>query len=794
MKTKEYFKDSELSIDVFNKKYKLNDSEQYEDAIYRVADKVSKIEKEENKITTWGLRWFKEIMEDKWHPAGSIISGVGNPINHISLYNCTTVAIPEDSLESIANARYKVMKFAAYRQGLGIDFSNLRPRGSKINNSAKLSTGTINWMEDVNELAHHVGQSGRIPAMLFSLRSDHPDIEEFVTVKSELGKIVNANISIQAMDEFMEAVENNTTYKLKFNDIEKEIDARKLYNKILKNNLDWAEPGFQFKDKIRKYRNSDYVGYPVVSSNACSEKYLDATEETSGVCNLASINCELIPTNSDIELENYLSELVPSLVRFLDNVIDVEIIEKRAPITGQTTSQKALRRLGIGITNLHAWLLKLGFEYDSDDAIKHSGYLMERIMYHAYKASIELGKEKGNFGAFDKEKFEQSPYVKEMIKLGLEFTHMRNVELISIAPTGSLSTMFSKPVLSYGIEPAFGLYYWKRTRITGKYNYYFIVPNIVYEILKENGIDLKKHGLKTLTIKDSFDGKIGKPIAKLIDDNKHLFKFKPAKNINAKDKLKLMDSMAKYVDSSISTTYLLDENGTIEDVNDIYMGAWKSKYIKSVSVYRDSSRYGIIEFIPFKERIKQLYKQGKTPHESDLSESDLAMLDFDPYKDKKYVKVVNGDHTFKKHKFTAEGGDKFYVLIRNDEKQLFIINYKSDNRQQERFLKIGNELSELLVKKGFEEEANKQEMRSENSLNKLTRMLSSCLKHDLKLDALQIIDKYVIVGNLAFYIVKKVFNYHEESEKICTACGSKNIVPDGAGCWICVDCGSSKCG
>lgn len=1219
MKTEEYFKDSELSVDAFEKKYKIDD-EEYEDVIERVVDNVAKMEGFDNegfnngklnfaditklkKYEYWKNRWKKEILNDVWKPAGSIMAGVGNPIKNISTANCTSIGIDGDTLEDISEARYKLMKFAAYRQGIGLDFSNLRPAGAKIGNSAKVSnTGALNWMEDFNEAARHVGQcihpdmmvltkengwirikdivenqlnvnvvgtkdwvkvvdwfkngkkemikivteygneiivskdhkiavptngeiitqkaielrigdwvvagfgyrindgiipipkfeykyskynnsnrlfkpsktpefidnklayligyiygngsyyknvygiaiptswpeiknklnnilndlfgvnigdyginikkpknenvekielgkyissflihigikkekalnltfpsilknapsniiesffaglidadgysskkksnfeivliadefleelkrelgrigyvvklktknnktsignnvyrlslvgldninrmintkysikllygyqsnyqdrlktpfkagymginvgklkrkdinsteflsyrkynkylndninlyiqkiksienygvsesydlsidsndhlyivnglfvsnSGRVPALLYSLHDDHPDFPEFITAKSDLKKIENANISIQMSDAFMHAVENDEDWEMTFQTphetIVRKEKARDLYKKILENNLNFSEPGVQFKDTIHEYSNSDYVGWPVVSSNACSEKFLDP----SGVCNLASFNLEKFPTDK-VSLNNYLADYAPSLVRFLDNVIDYEIYSNRAPLNEQVESQRALRRLGIGFLNLHAWLLKVGVDYGSAESIELVEYLAERLMYHTYRASIELGKEKGSFLAFDKTKFEQSPYIKQMKKLGLEFNTMRNVETLAIAPNGTTALMVSKPVFSYGIEPAFGLYYWKRTRISGHYEYYFVVPNIVYEILKENDIDLKEKGLKALTIKDTFDGRIGKPIAKIIDDNKHLFNFKPAKDIKPEDKIKLMSSIAKYIDSSISTTYILPENATTKNIDTIIKSAWKNK-IKSVSIYRDATRYGIVEFVPFKERVEQLYKEGYVLHEHELSDEDVKMLSFNPFENKKYSMIIddNNKKLAKIIKFKAEGGDKFYIILRNDEKQIFITNYKIENRSNERILAIANRLGNI-VKEKNEKEYYKQLERSENTLSRFTRMLSTALKLDLKNKALEILDEYAIVGNLAWYLTKRVFNYNKEIGQKCPICNIGTMIPTDDGCSVCDNCGYSRC-
>ena len=221
--TAEYFNGNKFSIDAFNKKYRINDKETYVQALKRVCDFVASVEKTEELRKYWSERWFDEIYNDWWHPAGSIMQGAGSG-RKCSLANCNTVSLgtnrPDeewDNLESIIrNTAYTVAKSAAYRQGVGIDFSRLRPANTTILNSANVSTGPIHWMGFIDSIGNYVGQKGRIPALLMSLSIDHPDIEKFITVKSDHGLIQNANISVQCTNKFYEAVLNNDIFELKF--------------------------------------------------------------------------------------------------------------------------------------------------------------------------------------------------------------------------------------------------------------------------------------------------------------------------------------------------------------------------------------------------------------------------------------------------------------------------------------------------------------------------------------------------------------------------------------------------
>ena len=369
--TEEYFKGNKFSIDAFNKKYVLSEGETYVQALKRVTDSIASVEKTEALRKYWAERWFDEIYSDWWHPAGSIMQGAGSG-RKISLANCTTNSLgildndkEWDSLEGISNAAYTVMKCAAYRQGLGIAFDRLRPKGTSILNSANESTGVIHWMGYFDSLGYRVGQKGRIPAMLFSLGIKHPDIEEFITVKGNKTQIQNANISVQITNDFYKAVEEDADWELKFvipstkkgekvyidinsrkqGDLKdsigyyyiathnkarevltKTVKAKKLLELIAKNMYANAEPGVQNIDIARKYSNSDplyEIGKiydpRILSTNACSEQYLSRDS----LCVLASLNVGMF---SKIK-EEYIKQLEiysPSINRFLDNVNEYE--------------------------------------------------------------------------------------------------------------------------------------------------------------------------------------------------------------------------------------------------------------------------------------------------------------------------------------------------------------------------------------------------------------------------------------------------------------------------------------
>jgi len=593
----------------------------------------------------------------------------------INTGNCTTLSLglrdgdnEWDNLESIfKNTAYSVAKCAAFRQGLGVDFSRLRPRTTEVNNSARESTGAVNWMRFIDSIAYFVGQKGRIPAFLFSISCDHPDLLEFIDAKKDFTIIQNANISVQCTDKFYKAVEKDDDWELKF-EIKKISKGDKVYIDIHSTDQDsiqefgtnkWyyiakrdrnkqliiktykarlileliakgmayqAEPGVQNISIARKYSNSDYLYDPddeydtrIIGTNACSEQYLSRDS----LCVLASINAEKFSTDIDI-LESEMQIIAPSISRFLDNVNECELKYETYATPHQRLAIQKLRRIGAGYTNLAAWLFKNNLEYGSDDGNSKVEHFTKLYNLYLYKNSIELGKEKGNLGAFNREKLEKSPFIKRMMKLGLEFTHLRNITNSSIAPTGTLTLMFRDGAFSYGIEPAFGIYFWKRTRISGKYEYYFCVPNVVRKLFEQLGRPIP---INSDTIKDTFDGKYGKPIADFIDANKKELgiNFVNSTEVEPLKKLDLMSKVMTWVDSSISVTYMLPDGSDWKDVYNFIIEA-NNKGVKSIAAFPDRKMYGIITYISFQDLAVKLMNEGVTIRDENFTAEEINIL------------------------------------------------------------------------------------------------------------------------------------------------------------------------
>jgi ribonucleoside-diphosphate reductase alpha chain len=853
--TKDYFRGNQFSIDAFEKKYALvdNPNETYVQALKRVCDYVASVEKTEALKEYWSKRWFHEIYNDWWHPAGSIMQGAGSG-RKISLCNCTTVTLGTgreaeewDSLEAIIkNAGYTIAKAAAYRQGLGLDFSRLRPRGSTVLNSAKESTGSVHWMSYMDGIGNFVGQKGRIPAMLFSLSCNHPDVEEFITVKANTGKIQNANISVQCTDDFYEAVRKDKNWDLTFeipevkkgqkvyvdghsitmdckkdekgwyyiahadrkkDIIKKTVKARDLMQLIAKNMHSHAEPGIQNIDIARKYSNSDYVYDPedeydprIVSTNACSEQYLSRES----LCVLSSLNCGRLSVTPDA-YEKELSILCPSINRFLDNVNECELYYHTYATPHQRLAIRKLRRTGAGLTNIAAWLFEQNTVYGSSNSAEKMEDLAERYAYHLYKSSIELGAEKGSFELFNQEKLERSPFIKRMKKLGLEFKTLRNITLISIAPTGTLSLMFRDLVMSYGIEPAFGMYYWKRTRMAGKYCYYFNVPAIVRKVFKAAGHEIP---ISSDTIIDDWKGSKGRVVAEFIEAHKEKvgIAFKSATDIKSTDKLELMAKVMKWVDSSISVTYMLPENSDWKDVYNFILEAHE-KEVKSIAAFPDKKMYGIVSFIPFKDLAIKLKGEGVFIHNQNFSDDELQELSMSR------ENIILQTATAPKRQPVLDAD--IHSINVNKEKFIIVVGLQN-GVPYEIFggkmngLKIEMESKHLQgkiskVKRGqysleFEETIIKDFSKQFTPVEKiLFRSLSLMLRHGIPIvyivDQLNKADDNMFSVSAATCRVLK--KYIKEGQKVtgrvCPNCGSSDLFYNN-GCVVCSNCNHSACG
>ncbi len=579
--TIDFFNGDEFRARVFYEKYALKDKSGVvlektpKETWKRVAHEIASVEKDKEK-------WEKEfywLMEDfKFVPGGRILFGAGSKVKS-TLINCYFIPIKEDSIEGIFQCATEMARTYSYGGGVGTDISILRPRGSPVNNAAITSTGSVSFMELFSTVTGLIGQSGRRGALMITIDVSHPDVEEFVTIKSDKTKIKYANISVKVNDAFMRAVEEDKEFELHFKnekvEVKKTIKARDLWNKIIKTALETGDPGIIFWDRVKSESPSDYdPRMALAGTNPCAEEPL----EPYGVCDLGSINLSSIVKNpfsdkAEIDWE-LLERLVRLGIRFLDDVLDYNY--PRHPLKVQSEESVYSRRVGLGVMGLADMFIKLGLKYDTQEAVDLADKLFEFIKVKAYDESVNLAIEKGSFPAFNAEKYLSRPFAQRLPKElqdRIRQNGLRNVALLSIAPTGSISSMAG---VSNGIEPIFALSFIRRSESLSKKEFEVFVP-IVQEYMEKFKIK-KKEELPDI--------------------------FVVAHQIDPYFRVKMQATIQKHIDASISSTVNLPATATEEDVNKIYMYAWKLG-CKSITVYREGSKEDVLKPIEKNEANKE---------------------------------------------------------------------------------------------------------------------------------------------------------------------------------------------
>jgi ribonucleoside-diphosphate reductase alpha chain len=518
--------------------------------------------------------FFDLMWEKKFSPGGRILAFGGRPTASMSLMNCTTHAIEGDSLEAISNASYTIMKASSRGQGIGIDLSALRPRGAPVNNAARTSSGSVSFMEMLNAIGGTIGQEGRRAALLFSLKVDHPDMwneegYDFLNVKKKSGTVENANISVLVTDDYMESVTNGKEWQPVYEgktgtelfETDTAITAKQLFHKIAESAWESAEPGLLMWDTSKKFSNSDLFDYPIVGVNACTEQILDQE----GVCNLGSMNLlayveQPFTKRAEFNFEAFNAD-VKLAIEFLDAVLDVELWTDISISSKQKESVYNLRRVGLGVMGLADAMAALGIKYGwTASSIIFLDDVFMALRDSSYQASIELAKEKGIAPVWQNvevDKFLNQGFYRtlptSMHDAIKEAGGTRNITLLSVAPTGSISNLLG---VSSGIEPLFAHEYTRRTRINGQDELIqYVHPGVL--LSRELGLP---------------------------DDL-----WPTAYEIPPLDHVRMQSIAQRLIDQSISKTVNLPADATIEDVKDVYMEAWKQG-LKGVTVYRDGSR------------------------------------------------------------------------------------------------------------------------------------------------------------------------------------------------------------
>ena len=555
-----YYADDKLGADVLKNKY-LAPWENHPWEIWkRQASALASVENSKKLQEKWAAKFFAVLEDFKFVPGGRIMHGAGREDITTTLNNCYVMAIKDDAIDEI----YKTVTSEAltykYGGGCGHDLSVLRPSGESINGTGGESCGPTGFMNLFSENTNTIAQHGRRGANMQTLRVDHPDIEKFISIKTDdINMVKYSNISVLLTHDFMKAVEDDTNFDLHWNGkTYKTLRARDLWEQIITNAHASAEPGLLFWDTMKEHHNAEYCS-PLVSTNPCAEQPLP----DGGCCNLGGVNLERFVDESSNFMIDEFKETVSVATRFLDNVVDYNV--DRHALEIQKDNAINDRRIGLGILGLGDMLLKMGIKYDSEDALQTTDQIMKIFRDTAYETSVELAQEKGQYPKFDWPGFSKSKFVKNLPKAMRDKIRkggIRNSTITTVAPTGSGAIVAG---VTSGVEPIFATSYTRRVKKNDGY-----------------GKDFREYKVYHPTIKKLFG-----------TDEQLPDHVVTAHNIDPFFRVNMQGVIQKYIDSSISSTVNLAEDITVETVAEIYMTAYKSG-LKGITVYREGSREGIL--------------------------------------------------------------------------------------------------------------------------------------------------------------------------------------------------------
>lgn len=541
----------------------------------RLAKAMASVEATPEKRQEWTEK-FRYILDDwKLVPGGRIAAGA-DASDELTLFNCYVVPSPHDSRGGIMSTLSEMTEIMSRGGGVGINLSSLRPRRSIVRGVSGSSSGAVSWGGLFSYTTGLIEQGGsRRGALMLMMNDWHPDVMDFITVKQTMNQITNANLSVCVSNGFMKAVKEDLDWELVFPDtsdseydavwngdldewkakgkavkVYKTVRARDVWHTIIESAWKSAEPGVVFMEYYNQMSNSWYFN-PIICTNPCGEQGLPAW----GVCNLSAVNLSRFydAEKHDVAWEE-LGRVVRYSARFLDNVID------KTPYHFEENKENQLneRRVGMGSMGLAELMIKLEIRYGSPESLEFLDKLYGFMAKESYLASAEIAEEKGSFKKFDAEKYLQSGFMKNMVEAfpevgaAIQAKGMRNVTVITQAPTGSTGTMVGT---STGIEPYFAFEYFRQSRL----------------------------GFDKQLVPIAQEWKDAHPGEELPDY------FVTAMNLSAEDHIRAQAAIQRWVDSSISKTANCPADFTVEETERLYELAFDLG-CKGVTIYRDGSR------------------------------------------------------------------------------------------------------------------------------------------------------------------------------------------------------------
>ena len=836
--SKEYFGGDELAARVWANKYALKDSfgHIYEktpaDMHWRIAREVERIE---NKYANpMKKEQIYELLDHFRYivPAGSPMTGIGNHHQVASLSNCFVIGLDgdADSYGAVMLMDEEQVQLMKRRGGVGHDLSQLRPKGSPVNNSALTSTGVVPFMERYSNSTREVAQDGRRGALMLSISIKHPDSEAFIDAKMQEGKITGANVSVKLDDEFMQDAIDGTEYTQKFPidsknpQIQKKVDAKLLWEKIVHNAWKSAEPGVLFWDTILRESIPDCyadLGFRTVSTNPCGEIPLCPYDS----CRLLSINLYSYVVNPFTPEAYFDFDLFKKHVgyaqRIMDDIVDMEmekidLIIEKVKSDPQTDDVKNTelnlwekikrksgmgRRTGVGITAEGDMIAAMNLRYGTQEATDFSVLVHKTLALAAYRSSVEMAKERGAFQIYDVEREKNNPFVnrlkeadpqlyEDMAKYG-----RRNIACLTIAPTGTTSLMTQT---TSGIEPVFMPVYKRRRKVNpndtdvhvdfvdesgDSFEEFIVFHHKFLTWMKVNGYDTEKRYSQ-----EELDELVAKsPYYKAT-----------ANDVDWLMKVRMQGAIQKWVDHSISVTINLPNNVDEQLVNRLYVEAWKSG-CKGCTVYRDGSRSGVMIAVEKKDKKKDEQEKKHTcepPQVTEVRPKELVcdVVRFQNNKEKwvAFVGLLDG---YPYEIFTGLQDDDEGISLPKTITKGKIIKKVDENGKKRYDFQFENKRGYKTTVEGLSEKFNPEYWNYAKLISGVLRYrmpLTNVIKlvGSLQMDS-ESINTWKIGVERA--LKKYIADGTEAKGQKCPVCGQETLVYQ-EGCLICKNCGASRCG
>lgn len=736
-------------------------------------------------------------------PQGSVMASLGNPNVIASYSNC--VVLPEifDSYGGILYTDQQLAQLFKRRCGVGIDISSLRPEGNPVSNAARTTSGAVSFMERYSNTTREVAQKGRRGALMITMDVAHPDIEKFITVKQDLTKITGANISVRLSDEFMNAVNKDGNYALRWPvdsknpKIKKTVKANELWQTIVRCAHNTAEPGLIFWDKQHTYSTSSiYPGFKNVSTNPCSEIAMQGGDS----CRLIAINLfSLVDAPFTPQAKfNYdkFYEVTYEAQRLMDDLVDLELeaierILKKTERDPEPTYIKQIelqtwkllyetgkkgRRTGLGFTALGDAMAALGYSFDSKKALIEVEKIMKTKCEAEFESSIDMAIERGRFKVFDPHIENKSGFV-QMLKKELPHVYKRmmkygrrNISISTVAPTGSLSILTQT---SSGIEPVYMLAYKRRRKINAS------DKNAKVDFVDQLGDAWQEFNIYHPRVKQWME------ITGQTDIAKSPYHGSTAPEIDWLKRIELQAVVQKYVTHSISSTINLPSNVSVAQVGTIYLEAWK-RGLKGITVYRDGARTGVL--VSNEKTLEHRTLNTEPTRPPTLEAEVVRFTNFD----EKWVAVVGLMNEKPYEIFTGKEDGQFFIPP-NIEKGRVVKN-KMGLVSRYDFTYIdanGQEKTVESLSRAFNQE-----------YWNYAKLISGVLRHGMPLT--QVID---LVENLKLYsdnintwksgVTRALKRYVKDgaapADRKCPSCSDSDGLIYEEGCLKCKSCGYSLC-